>query len=83
MRTVKTRFKYEDDSTRLYSFDCDDSLAAGVKAKIIAINDSLEASTAGGLESFFVSDNGDNLVLIDGATIESVVSTAVIIAPNS
>jgi len=83
MRTVKTRFKYDDDSTRLYAFSCEDSLASGVKAKILAINDSLEASTAGGLESFFVSDNGDNLVLIDGATIESVVSTAIIIAPNS
>lgn len=83
MKTVKTRFKYDDDSTRLYTFSCEDSLASGVKAKILAINDSLEASTAGGLESFFVSDAGGDLVLIDGATVESVVSTAIIIAPSS
>jgi len=83
MMTLKTRFKYEDDDTRLYAFDVDDSLAATTKLKILAINTSLEADTADGLESFFVSEGGANLVLIDGATLESVVSTPVIIAPNS
>ena len=83
MKDVKMRFKYADDSTRLYSFDCDDSLAAAVKFKIINVNDSLQASTDGGLSSFFVSDNGSNFVLIDGATIESSSSVPIAIAPNS
>ena len=83
MKTVKTQFKYADDSTRLYAFNCDDSLAAGVKSKVIAINDSLAASTAGGLESFFVSDAGENFVQISGATLESVYSEPLTIAPNS
>ena len=83
MKTVKTRFKYADDSTRIYSFDCEDSLASGVKSKILAINESLQASTDGGLSSFFVSDNGDNFVLISGATLESIYSEPVSIAPES
>lgn len=83
MRTVKLRFKYADSDTRLYSFDCEDSLAADVKYKIIDINDSLEASTDGGLSSFFVSDAGENFVLISGATVESSSSEPLTIAPNS
>lgn len=83
MRDVKVRFKYADDSTRLYSFDCEDSLAPSVKGKIIDINDSLEAGTSGGLDSFFVSDSGANFVQISGATVESSTSIPVTIAPNS
>lgn len=83
MRTVKAKFKYADDTTRLYSFDCDDSLASAVKSRIIMINDSLEASEAGGLESFFVSDTGANFVLISGATVESSEVVPLTIAPNS
>lgn len=83
MKTVKAQFKYADDSTRLYSFDCMDSLAAGVKGKIKAINASLTAGTAGGLSSFFVSDAGANFVIIDGATLESVYSEPITIEPNS
>lgn len=82
MRDVKLRFKYADNSTRLYNFDCEDSLAADVKYKIIDINDSLEAGTDGGLSSFFVSDSGENFVLISGATVESSVSEPITIAPN-
>ena len=82
MRDVKLRFKYADNSTRLYSFECEDSLAANVKYNIIDINDSLEASTDGGLSSFFVSDSGENFVLISGATVESSVSEPITIAPN-
>lgn len=83
MRTVKTRFLYADSDTRLYSFDCENSLAADVKDNILAINASLKASTDGGLAEFFVSDAGENFVLIDGATIESSTVVPLTIAPNS
>ena len=81
-QTIKTKFKYADDSTRIYAFDCEDSLVAGVKLKILAINESLIGGTDGGLSSFFVSDAGENFVLIDGATIESSTVVPLIIAPN-
>lgn len=82
MKTVKTQFKYADSTTRLYAFDCDDSLAAGVKDKVIAINTSLAGGTDDGLSTFFVSDAGNNFVQISGATIESVYSEPVDIAPE-
>ncbi len=80
---VKMKFKYADDATRIYAFDCDDSLVTGVSTKIKAVNSSLSAGTAGGLSSFFVSDAGSNLVVIDGATIESATVVPIEIAPNS
>lgn len=83
MKTVKTQFKYVDDTTRLYAFDCEDSLSADVKDKILAINASLAASTDGGLADFFVSDEGEKMVQISGATIESSISTPITIAPNA
>lgn len=83
MKTVKTRFLYADSATRLYSFDCQDQYAIDVKDVILEINASLKASTDGGLSSFFVSDDGENFVLIDGATIESSEVVPLTIAPNS
>lgn len=83
MITVKTQFAYADDSTRLYSFDCENSLAAGVKNRVIDVNDSLSNGTAGGLSSFFVSDDGENLVRISGVTLESAYIEPLTIAPNS
>lgn len=82
-RTVKTQFKYADDTTRLYNFDVDDSLAAAVKMKIMDINDSLEGGTSDGLDSFFVSEGGASMVRISGATIESAEVVPLTIAPNS
>lgn len=83
MINVKLRFKYADAATRLYNFDCENSVALDVADNVIAVNDSLTGGTAGGLSSFFVSDAGSNLVLIDGATLESVYSEPITIAPNS
>ena len=59
-KNVKMTFGFgaEQDSTRNYNLTVDDSLAADCKAKIIGINDSLAASTDGGLASFFLADNG-------------------------
>lgn len=83
MKNVKLRFKYDNASTRLYNFDCEDSIVAGVKDKILGVNASLRASIDGGLSEFFVSDAGSNFVIIDGATIESSTSEPLTIAPNS
>lgn len=83
MKTVKTKFKYADDSTRVYDFDFEDSLESGIKTKILAINSSLQAGTDGGLSTFFVSDAGQNFVIIDGATITSSSVVPLAIAPNS
>ena len=51
-------FGAELDSTRNYTLTVDDSLAGDCKDKILAINESLAASTDGGLASFFLADNG-------------------------
>lgn len=83
MQTLKMKFKYEDDETRIYAFDCEDSLAAAAKPKILSINQSLDAGTDDGLSAFFVSDYGESLVQISGATLESETSTPISIAPNS
>ena len=65
-------FGEEQDSTRNYSLTVDDSLAADCKDKIIGINDSLAASTDGGLASFFLADNGtDSFSKITYAEISS------------
>lgn len=83
MKTVKTKFLYADAGTRLYSFDCEDSLAADVKQKIKSINTSLIGGTDGGLSTFFVSDSGANLSIVESATIESILYEPLTIAPNS
>ena len=83
MRDVNMKFKYADETTRNYSFSCEDSLAPDVKDNIKAVNSSLKAGTDDGLADFFVSDAGENFVLIEGATVVSVVSTPIDIAPNS
>lgn len=70
-KTLKTTWGYgESENTRNYNFTVDDSLASAVKGKILAINASLTAGTAGGLSSFFVNDDGDNFTGITYAAIE-------------
>ena len=70
-KTLKMTFGYGDsDFTRTYSFEIADSLVSAAKGKIIGINDSLTAGTAGGLSSFFISDDGDNFTGITAAQIE-------------
>ena len=69
--TVKTKFEYKDNSTRLYTFNgVAEDVVGEVTDKIKSINSSLAAGTAGGMSSFFVSDNGNNLVSITAAQIE-------------
>lgn len=70
-KNLKLTFGYEDtEDTRQYNFDVADSVDATCKNSILAINNSLKAGTAGGLSSFFVSDNGDNFSLITAAQLE-------------
>ena len=68
MANVQLTFSYADtEFTRLYDLEIDASLKADAKQKILGINQSLRAGTAGGLSSFFVSDSGDNFTLISAA----------------
>ena len=73
-KTLKTTFGFgaEQEFTRGYNFTVADSLASACKDKIKAINTSLEAGTAGGLSTFFVSDDGlSNFTKITYAALES------------
>ena len=75
-RTVKIDFGYEDETTRRYAFEVDDSITdTTVKNKIVGIKASLLSGTAGGMSSFFVSDDGENLIDITGAQVESTTTT--------
>lgn len=67
---VKLTCGYEDtDFTRVYQFECAESLVADVKDNVLAINASLAASTSGGMHTFFLSDDGHNLKAIVDAKI--------------
>ena len=72
-QTLKMTFGYgESDFTRQYAHEVADSLALDCKTKIKAINTSLAGGTAGGLSSFFISDDGEhNLTSIVSAQLES------------
>ena len=70
---VKLTCGYEDtDFTRLYEFAVADSLVGDVKDNVLAINDSLAASNSGGMHSFFLSDDGNNLKAITEAKLVTV-----------
>lgn len=75
--TLRTTFAYENTNfTRTYDFDIETEEAkTTAKQKVIDINSSLEAGTAGGLSSFFVSDNGENFVKISNAKIITIEET--------
>lgn len=64
-KTLKLKTGYENtEDTRNYILEVEDSLAADVKGKILAINASLASGTSDGMNTFFISDNGDNLKAI-------------------
>ena len=80
-KTFQATFAYEDtDFTRTYNFEVDDATeAASLKAGVLAVNASLRAGTAGGLSSFFVSNEGDNFTLISDAQLVSTTKTTLAI----
>lgn len=82
--TLKLTMGYEDtDFTRIYTATVPNSLAASVKVNIIAINNSLSGGTADGMESFFISDDGDYLKAIIAAKFISVEEETITIEPAS
>ena len=70
---------FEDtDFTRQLKFDNlpDTALVVNtLKERILAVNESLSAGTAGGLSTFFLSDDGDNFTGIVAAKTDSVTET--------
>ena len=74
--TIRATFAYEGTNfTRKYDLDIADDQIASAKAKVLAINASLEAGTAGGMSSFFVSDNGENMKEISALQLFTVTET--------
>ena len=74
--TIRATFAYEGtEFTRKYDLDIEDEQIANAKAKALAINASLAAGTAGGLSSFFVSDNGENMKEISALQLITVTET--------
>lgn len=74
--TLRATFAYEGTNfTRNYDFEIEDEFKADAKNKVLAINASMEAGTAGGLSTFFVSDNGENFIKISSAKIITVTET--------
>ena len=68
--TVQLKLGYKDTTEkRTYEFDVDEvsSITSAIKEKVIAINSSLAAGTAGGLSTFYVSDNGNHISSIESA----------------
>lgn len=74
--TLRATFAYEGtDFKRKYDLDIEQDQIANAKAKTIAFNASLAAGTSGGLSSFFVSDNGENLKEISALQLITVTET--------
>lgn len=70
-KTLKATFAYEDtDYTRTYSFVVDDEAAENCKAKIIALNASLNGGQLDDTKEFFVSPEGDFFASITAAQLE-------------
>ena len=75
--SVSLTFGYKDtDFTRIYKLEnVTNAALSSVKANIQAINASLTGGTAGGLSTFFVSDDGDAFTGIVAAQIDSTTTT--------
>lgn len=77
-RTVRLIASYANTSfKRNYELDIDPDNVDTVKEKVLAINSSIAAGTSGGMDSFFVSDNGDQFVGFSSAQIISVSEEAI------
>jgi len=71
--TIRLVMGYKDTSyNRTYDLDIEDSVVSGAKQKILDINSSLSSGTAGGFSSFFVSNEGNNLSIIEQAKLITV-----------
>lgn len=82
--TLKLTMGYEDtDFTRIYTTTIPNSIAAAVKDNIKDINTSLLGGTAGGMESFFISDDGDYLQAIIAAKLIRTDEETITIEPAS
>jgi len=83
--TLQLTFGYKNsEQKRNYTFsEVPDSVVSEMKTKIIGINDSLAASTEGGLASFFVDDNNNNLQAIEEAKLITTTETALDLGGNS
>lgn len=68
-RTLRLTFGYDESTQkRNYTFSgVASSVAANVKSRVNAINESLASGTSGGLDEFFVDDEGNYLVKIEEA----------------
>lgn len=80
--TLKLTMGYQDtDFTRIYTATIPESIATSVKDNVKNINSSLLGGTAGGMESFFISDDGDYLKAIIAAKIIEIQEDTIEIAP--
>lgn len=71
--SVTLTFGFEDATTRKYKFDdVANAALSGIATKCKAINASLVGGTAGGLSTFFLSDDGENFTSILAAQSDNV-----------
>lgn len=60
MSTAIFTFAFENNFTRKYEFDIADNVTiADIKTAVNSVNASLAGGTAGGLDTFFISDDYD------------------------
>lgn len=74
--TLRATFAYTGTNfTRNYDLDISEDAISTAKAKTMAINESLAAGTAGGMSTFFVSDNGEPMKAISELKLITVTET--------
>lgn len=82
--TLRATFAYENtNETRKYDLDISEDAIPNVKEKTLAINASLAAGTAGGMSSFFVSDNGNHMIKISNLELISITETVLDLTEGS